>query len=106
MIKKGLLNTGFILTMLTGLPVFAGVNYSFTVGTGFAPHIMIIDPYTSGYYSPYYLYNRPYYRNYLYYGGGSFFASPPPLALPPPLKQPPPNKRPPMHLHGLKKIPR
>ena len=82
--------------LLMCAPVFASnVKYSFTVGTGINTPLMIMDPYTVGLYSPYYMYNRPYYRNYLYYGGHSFFAPPPPLGPMPALK----HRKPGIRLH-------
>ncbi len=103
--RNSLFNLTLLTIMAACLPAAADVNYSFSVCTGFGPHVMIMDPYTSGYYSPFYLYNRPYYRNYLYYGGAPFLVLPPPRPLPPPV-QLKPKHHPIIHPHGLKKFPK
>lgn len=101
--KKKLFKLLLLLTLLSGLPSFAGVHYSFIVGTGVGPYTMMMDPFMyGGFYSPYYMYNRPYYRNYLYYGGGANFAPPPPPVPMPVIR----HKRPDIRLHRIHKIPR
>ncbi len=72
------------LAICVTLPVnAAGLNYAITVGTGFNQPVFIMDPYTMDFYSPYYMFNRPFYRNYMYF-------SVPPHVAPPPL---PPHHR-------------
>ena len=66
------------LAICVTLPVnAAGINYAVTVGTGFNQPIFIVDPYTMDFYSPYYIFNRPYYRTF---GPPHIMPPPPPHA--------------------------
>ena len=103
MIKRGMFKYLSLIILAAGLPACAAVHYSFSVGTGVGSPVIMTDPFIyGGFYSPYYMFNRPYYRNYLYYGGGANFMPPPPAMPVPVIKHRKPN----IHLHRIHKNPR